>query len=84
MSTSSRTPSSNSPYVEGYVIIVHPSVSLYCAALRLKSATSMYPFASHFTTTTSNPAIVQLAGFVPCADCGTRHTLRCPCPVAFR
>ena len=37
----------------------------------------MLPLASVFVTTTVIPAITALAGFVPCADCGMRQTLRC-------
>ena len=37
-------------------------------------------FASVFTTTTFIPAITALAGLVPCADCGVRHTSRCFSP----
>ncbi len=50
----------------------------FCSALAFKSATSMFPCASVFTTTTDIPAITALAGFVPCADCGIRHTFRRP------
>ena len=48
----------------------------YCSAFARRSATSMFPCASVFTTTTRIPAITALAGFVPCADCGMRQTLR--------
>ena len=34
------------------------------------------PRSSHSTTTTFMPAITALAGFVPCAECGIRQTLR--------
>ena len=37
---------------------------------------SMSPASVFFTTTTFMPAITALAGFVPCADCGIRQTLR--------
>ena len=46
------------------------------AAFARKSATSMLPAASQRTGITFIPAIAALAGLVPCADCGIRHTLR--------
>jgi len=42
----------------------------------------MFPCASVFTTTTLIPAITAEAGLVPCADCGIRQMVRCPCPRA--
>jgi len=36
----------------------------------------MLPSSSLFTTTTSKPAITALAGFVPWAEAGMRHTFR--------
>ena len=37
----------------------------------------MFPWASVFTTTTLMPAMTALAGLVPWADCGIKHTVRC-------
>ena len=37
-------------------------------------------FLAHFTGTTCMPASTALAGFVPCALVGIRHTCRCPSP----
>ena len=56
------------------------AVRVFASAFARRSATSMLPFASVFTTTTFIPAITALAGLVPCADCGIRHTLRCASP----
>ena len=41
---------------------------------------SMLPLVSVPTTTTFMPAITALAAFVPCADAGIRHTVRCSSP----
>jgi len=71
---------SNTPCVDGYVTINAASLSRFASAFARRSATSMFPFASVFTTTTFIPAITALAGFVPCADCGMRHTSRCVSP----
>jgi glycine dehydrogenase len=49
-------------------------------AFASRSAMSMSPASVFFTTTTFMPAITALAGFVPCADCGMRHTLRLASP----
>ena len=40
----------------------------------------MLPRSSHATATTWQPAITALAGFVPCAETGMRHTSRCAWP----
>ena len=47
-----------------------------------KSPISMLPLASHATGTTFIPAITALAGFVPCAETGMRHTRRPSSPRA--
>ena len=72
--------SSNTPCVLGYVTISAARLAECSAAFALRSATSMLPFASVFTTTTCMPAITALAGLVPCADCGIRQTVRCVSP----
>ena len=48
----------------------------FSSALALRSATSMFPFSSHFTMITFCPAIIALAGLVPCADEGIKVTSR--------
>src|SRR5205823_10202779 len=50
------------------------------SALARRSARSMSPSFKQATDTTLNPAMTALAGFVPCADVGMRHTLRCASP----
>jgi hypothetical protein len=79
----SRIVDSNTPCVDGYVIISAPSLSLCVSAFSLRSAMSTLPPSSVFTTTTSMPAMTALAGFVPCADLGIRHTVLCPSPLAL-
>ena len=50
------------------------------ATLFVKSSKSILPLSSHFTITTFKPAIIALAGFVPCADSGIMQTLlSAPC-----
>src|SRR5207247_2019644 len=71
---------SNTPCVDGYVTIKAPSVAWCSLAFASRSATSMLPCASVFTTTTVIPAITALAGLVPCADCGIRQVMRWASP----
>ena len=46
------------------------------SAFARRSARSMSPSFKQATDTTLNPAIIALAGFVPCADVGMRQMLR--------
>ncbi len=78
----SCTPSSNTPWVDGYVSIKAPSSAACASAFSRRSAKSTLPSASHPTTTTCMPAITALAGFVPWALDGMRHTSRCDSPRA--
>jgi hypothetical protein len=80
----SFTPSSKTPYVEGYVTISAARLALCSSAFAKRSALSTLPSASEATTTTRIPAITAEAGLVPCADTGMRHTLRWPSPRACR
>ena len=57
------------------------SVSWYSLTLARKSSKLILPLSSQATTTTLSPAIVALAGFVPCADAGIKQISRCPCPL---
>ena len=57
-----------------------PSSFACVDALARRSARSMLPRSSDATGTTLNPAITALAGLVPCADIGIRHTFRCASP----
>ena len=52
-----RISGSNTPCVEGYVIISTARRSACFSALTRKSSTSTFPWASQFTTTTRMPAI---------------------------
>jgi hypothetical protein len=56
------------------------SRSLCWTAFASRSDTSTLPSSSVFTTTTSIPAMTELAGLVPWADAGIRHTSRCASP----
>src|SRR5437667_387337 len=58
----SRMDDSNTPCVDGYVIIRAASVSLCSAALPRRSSTSMFPRASDWTGTTVRPAMTALGG----------------------
>ena len=80
MDVTSSTDDSNTPWVEGYVIIKAPNRSLCNSAFSFRSFTSMLPCLSHPTTTTFMPAITALAGLVPWALLGIRHTSRCDSP----
>ena len=74
----SRMESSNTPCVDGYVIM-RPARCLPCSsAFFLRSATSTLPFGSVATTTTLKPAMTALAGLVPCAEAGINTTSRAP------
>ena len=75
--------SSNTPCVDGYVTISAPRSLACSAALARRSSRSMLPLAAVFTATTWKPAITALAGLVPCADIGMRHTVRWPSPRAI-
>src|SRR4051812_33473680 len=77
---SSLTCISNTPCVDGYVIITQASLSLCCSHLARRSSRSTLPLSSHAVTTTCMPAICALAGLVPCAEDGIRQTLRCVSP----
>src|SRR6476646_9479201 len=72
----SRTVSSNTPWVDGYVIMHAARLPAFASALARKSATSMLPSASVATTTTFMPHMDAEAGLVPCAEAGMRQTLR--------
>src|ERR1017187_8874187 len=52
----------------------------WTVALAFRSATSMFPWESHSTGTTLKPHMTALAGLVPWALVGIRHTLRRPSP----
>jgi hypothetical protein len=65
--------SSKRPSVEGFVNI-RPAVP--SSTLARRSSTSMFPRGSVLTGVTSYPAIVTLAGFVPCAVSGMTIFLR--------
>src|SRR4051812_31857099 len=78
----STTSSSNTPCVDGYVIMIAARRSEYFSAARRMSATSTLPLLSHLVTTTLMPHICAEAGLVPCADSGIRHTSRCASPRA--
>lgn len=78
----SATCSSNTPCVEGYVIISTDSSSRYCSILARRSWTSISPSSAVFTTTTFMPAITALAALVPCAEDGMRQMVRCSSPLA--
>ena len=60
--------------------MIAPSRSACSAARASRSARSIEPLASTLTTTTHIPAITALAGLVPCAEDGIRHTSRWPSP----
>ena len=64
------------------MIISAASRSACFAAFAFRSARSTLPSRSQPTTTTVNPAIAALAGFVPCALDGIRQTSRCASPRA--
>lgn len=55
-------------------------LAAWAAALASRSAMSMLPWASQATATTRMPAITALAGLVPWALVGIRHTWRWPSP----
>ena len=60
---------------------MHAASRAECSsAFARKSARSTSPFAADATGTTFIPAICALAGLVPCAEVGIRHTSRCPSP----
>jgi hypothetical protein len=69
---------SNTPRVDGYVIINAARLSLCSFAFAFRSSTSIDPSFAVFTGTTLNPAMTALAGFVPCALSGIRQIFRCP------
>ena len=71
---------SNTPCVDGYVIISAARSAAWAAALAERSATSMLPEASQATGTTLKPHIAAEAGFVPWAEVGIRQTWRRPSP----
>ena len=77
MSQSRRSSVSNTPCVDGYVIMIAASRSPTEAILARRSARSTLPRSSQRTTTTSIPAITALAAFVPWALDGMRQTVRC-------
>mmetsp|Transcript_2252 Transcript_2252/g.3947 ORF Transcript_2252/g.3947 Transcript_2252/m.3947 type:complete len:210 (-) Transcript_2252:1252-1881(-) len=76
--------SSNTPKVLGYVTMNAATFSLCFSTFALKSSKSIFPSSSLSTTTTFIPAMVALAGLVPCALLGIRQTLRCPCPICSK
>ena len=57
-----------------------PREAAFCSAFCRRSATSMLPWASQATATTRKPAMTALAGFVPWAETGMRHTSRWTSP----
>ena len=74
--TMSRLSSIENDIAKEEVTIKQESSFLYCSAFTFKSATSIFPLSSHFTTITFMPAIAADAGFVPCADDGINAMLR--------
>ncbi len=64
---------SNTPSVLGFVSMRQATVS---SALARRSSTSTPPSSLVATFTTSKPAIVTVAGFVPCAVSGVRTFVR--------
>ena len=78
--TASRTSLSNTPWVDGYVIMIAASRSPTEAIFARTSSRSTLPRSSQFTTTTSMPAITALAAFVPWALEGIRQTVRSSSP----
>ena len=80
MSHSALTSLSNTPWVDGYVIMIAASRSPTEAVFARTSSRSTLPRSSQFTTTTSMPAITALAAFVPCALEGIRQTVRASSP----
>src|SRR5690348_4169714 len=72
----SRTLSSYTPCVDGYVIMIAASRSACSEAFARRSSRSIVPSSLPLTTTTFMPAITAEAAFVPCADAGIRQTLR--------
>ncbi len=62
------------------MIISAASRSACFSAFARRSARSTLPSRSQPTTTTFSPAIAALAGLVPCAEDGIRHTSRCCSP----
>lgn len=64
------------------MIISTDNSSRYCSIFARRSSTSISPSSAVFTTTTFMPAMTALAAFVPCAEDGIRHTVRCSSPAA--
>jgi hypothetical protein len=62
------------------VIITAARRSEWASAFAFRSARSMFPSSSHFTTCTFIPAMTAEAGFVPWAEEGMRQTSRCASP----
>src|SRR5450830_1448776 len=80
ISHSSLMPSSDTPWVDGYVTITHARFLLCCSAFAFRSARSTLPFSSQAVTTTCMFTIEAEAGLVPWADDGIRQMLRWPSP----
>src|SRR5205823_10965370 len=68
----SRIVGSKTPCVEGYVTINAARSRACSSAFARRSARSISPSFKHATERTLKPAITALAGFVPCAEVGTR------------
>ena len=69
-------PSSNTPWVDGYVTIIAASLSPATLTFDCRSVMSTFPRSSQATTTTDIPAITALAAFVPWALDGIKQTVR--------